>query len=148
MEKRCLFRRVLFLENSEILGNSQTVENKGKSDHLPGEIIYTPPPPFRPGDLFQGEGGGGYIWKPPRGRILYAPPSFIRPPPLDGYFQGLGGGVYKIWPRTSSRVLERESRHSRDSSSKKTPFVMTPFRADFWEGDATKHFSVKKRDFQ
>ena len=21
-------------------------------------------------------------------------------------------------------------------------------RADFWEGDATKHFSVKKRDFQ
>ena len=24
----------------------------------------------------------------------------------------------------------------------------TLLRADFWEGDATEHFSVKKRDFQ
>ena len=24
----------------------------------------------------------------------------------------------------------------------------TPVRADFWEGDATKHFSVKKTGFQ
>ena len=24
---------------------------------------------------------------------------------------------------------------------------LTPFRADFWEGDATKHFSVKKGGF-
>ena len=25
---------------------------------------------------------------------------------------------------------------------------MHVFRADFWEGDATKHFSLKKKDFQ
>ena len=28
------------------------------------------------------------------------------------------------------------------------PAVMKQVRADFWEGNATKHFSVKRRDFQ
>ena len=58
----------------------------------------TPLPPFWPEGIFQGEGGGVvYIFKPPAAGILYSPPSFIRPPPLEGYFQGLGGG-YKMWP--------------------------------------------------
>ena len=36
--------------------------------------------------MFQGEGGGVYILKPPAAGILYAPPR------LEGYFQGWGGG--------------------------------------------------------
>ena len=31
----------------------------------------------------------------PHGRI------FIPPPPLEGYFQGWGVGVYKVWPPIS-----------------------------------------------
>ena len=40
-----------------------------------------------------------YILKPPCGRNFIHTPSFMRPPPLEGYFLGLGGGYIKIWPR-------------------------------------------------
>ena len=43
-------------------------------------------------------GVGVYILSPHAAGILY-PPPFIRPPPLEGYFQGWGVGVYKIRPR-------------------------------------------------
>ena len=42
-----------------------------------------------------------YIYPPPpRGRNLICPPppSFIHPPPLEGYFQGMGGGCIKFGP--------------------------------------------------
>ena len=65
----------------------------------PGKHYIPPPSPhFWPGGHVSGRGGGVYILKPPRGRNFIRPPSFIPPPPLEGYFQGLGG-VYKIWPR-------------------------------------------------
>ena len=41
-----------------------------------------------------------YILRPPAAGILYAPPPFIHPPPLEeGICRGGGVGVYKIWPR-------------------------------------------------
>ena len=60
-----------------------------------GEIIYAPPPlpPFLAIRHFSGEGGGGvYFEAPPRQEFYTPPPFFIRPPPLEGYFQGRGGG--------------------------------------------------------
>ena len=54
-----------------------------------GEIIDTPPPPpphFWPKCIFQGRGVGVYILRPHAVGILYAPPPFIHPPPLEGYF--------------------------------------------------------------
>ena len=36
--------------------------------------------------------GGGVYFEPPRGRNFIRPPSFIRPRPLEGSFQGWGGG--------------------------------------------------------
>ena len=63
---------------------------------IQGELIYTPPPlpPFLAQRHFPGEGGGGVYSEAPRGRnfIRPPPPPFIHPPPLDGYFQGWGGG--------------------------------------------------------
>ena len=57
------------------------------------EIIYAPPlPPFLAVRHFSGEGGGGVYFEAPRGRNLIRPPPFIRPPLLEGYFQGWGGG--------------------------------------------------------
>ena len=57
--------------------------------------LYTPPPSphIWPKGIFKGEEGGGvYILSPRAAGILYAPPLFIRPPPLEGYFWGWGGG--------------------------------------------------------
>ena len=51
---------------------------------IPGRNYIRPPPPsppFRPEDLFQGEGGGGVYFEAPRGRILYAPPLLYAPHP-------------------------------------------------------------------
>ena len=65
------------------------------------ERLYTLPPlrpPFLPKRHFPGEGGGGVYLEAPCGRNFFSP-LFIRPPPLDGYFQGWGLGVYKIRPR-------------------------------------------------
>ena len=52
--------------------------------------------------------GGAVYFEGPRGRI-FPPLSFIRPPPLGGYFQGLGGGLYKIWPPKSTLWNEDHS---------------------------------------
>ena len=55
------------------------------------EKLYTSPPlppPFRPEDLFQGEGGGVYF-EAPRGRILYTPPLLY----ARRVFSGVVGGV-------------------------------------------------------
>ena len=42
---------------------------------------------------FSGEGDGGVYFEPPRGRdFIRPPPPFIHPQPLEGYFQGWGGG--------------------------------------------------------
>ena len=51
-------------------------------------------------------------------------------------------------PRPSAKSLQ-ELYQSQDwlEDSLNLQFV-TIFRADFWGGDATKHFSVKKRGFQ
>ena len=58
-----------------------------------GEILNAPPPPpiIWAGVIFTG--GGGVYFEDPCGRNSTRPPSFIRPPPLEGYFQGGGGGV-------------------------------------------------------
>ena len=41
-----------------------------------------------------------HILSPPlRQDFFYTPPSLVRPPPLEGYFQGWGVEVYKILPR-------------------------------------------------
>ena len=58
-----------------------------------GEIIYAPPPPPISGHkaFFRGGGWGCIFWGPPR-QEFYTPPLFIHPPPLEGYFQGRGGG--------------------------------------------------------
>ena len=64
-----------------------------------GNIIY-PPPSFSPHvgqKAFFRQRGGGVYFEAPRGRNFICPPSFTRPPRLEGYFQG--GCVYKIWPR-------------------------------------------------
>ena len=60
------------------------------------------PPPLPPclaKRHFSGEGGGGVYFEPPRGRNFGRPAPFIRPPPREGIFRGVGLGVYKIWPR-------------------------------------------------
>ena len=66
----------------------------------PGRNYIRPPPP--PPDFgqkaFLREREGGCIFRTPRSRNFIRPPSFIRPPPLEGYFHGWGVGVYKIWP--------------------------------------------------
>ena len=59
---------------------------------LHGEIIYPPPlPSFLAKRHFSGEGGGGVYSEPPRGRNFIRPP-LLYAPPLEGYFQGWGGG--------------------------------------------------------
>ena len=57
------------------------------------EKVYTPPPPpphFGQKTFFR-ERGGGVYFEAPRGRILY-PLPLLYAPPLEGYFQGWGGG--------------------------------------------------------
>ena len=74
---------------------------------IQGDITYAPPPPppiFGQQAFLRGEGGGGVYFEAPCGRIFITPPSFIRPPPLGRNFSGVGGGVYKIWPRKSFRA--------------------------------------------
>ena len=46
-----------------------------------GEILYAPPPPFRPEDLFQRKGGGVYIFKPPAAGFYTPPPLLYAPHP-------------------------------------------------------------------
>ena len=64
--------------------------------------LYTPPPPsphFWPEGTFQWRGVGVNILRPHAAGILYAPPPFIHPPPLEGSFQGWGGwGCIKFGP--------------------------------------------------
>ena len=48
-------------------------------------------------------------------------------------------------------VVGTETRSARSTKFQNRPLqkIQASFlRADFWEGDATKHFSVKKRGFQ
>ena len=59
------------------------------------------PPPILAGRHFSGRGGGGYILKPPTAGILYAQPCLIRPPPLQGYFQGWGCVYKNLAPHAS-----------------------------------------------
>ena len=61
---------------------------------LPGRDYLRPPPlpPFLARRHFSGEGGGGVCFEAPRGRKFIRPPPLIHPPPLEGYFQGWGGG--------------------------------------------------------
>ena len=69
-----------------------------------GEKIYTHTP--LPEVIFKGEGGCVYFEATAAG-FLYAPPLFyVRPPPLEGCFQGWGsgGGVYKLAPHESLRI--------------------------------------------
>ena len=66
-----------------------TSGKKQSKPTLPGRnYIRPPPPPPISGQkaVFRG-GGGGVYSEAPRGRNLYAPPPFIHPPPLGGYFQ-------------------------------------------------------------
>ena len=46
---------------------------------------------------FQRDGGRCIFWSPPAAGF-YTHPLFIRPPPLEGYFQGWGGGGVKFGP--------------------------------------------------
>ena len=57
------------------------------------EKLHTPPSPhFWPNGIFQGRGAGVYIL-----RSLAAGIFILYTPPLEGYFQGLGGvGVYPV----------------------------------------------------
>ena len=59
-----------------------------------GDKLYTPHPLplFLAKRHFPGEGGGGVYFEAPRGRNFIRPPPFIHPPPLEGCFQGWGGG--------------------------------------------------------
>ena len=68
-----------------------------------GEIIYPPPPPHFGQKAFLMERGGGVYFEPPPPprQDFYMPPSFVRPPPLEGYFLGLGGCA-KFGPPLSS----------------------------------------------
>ena len=74
-----------------------------------GKIIYAPPPPtpFLVIRHFSGEGGGGVYFEAPRGRNFIRPPPFYTPPAPRRVFSGVGGGVYKIWPRRSGPRCER-----------------------------------------
>ena len=55
--------------------------------------MYGPPSPlFLAKRHFSGEGCEGVYFEAPRGRHFVRPPPFIHPPPLEGYFQGWGGG--------------------------------------------------------
>ena len=60
----------------------------------PGRNYIRPPPSlhFLAKKHFSGEGGGGVYSEPPRSRNFIRPPPLKRPPPLEGYFQGWGGG--------------------------------------------------------
>ena len=71
---------------------------RNELDKYPGRNYIRPPlPPFWPEGIFEGEGGGVVCFVPPRGRNFIRPPSFICPPPLEGYFRG-GGGCAKFGP--------------------------------------------------
>ena len=60
--------------------------------HFSGEKLYAPLPPCLAKRHFsEGGGVGVYIFWGPTRQEFYTPPSFIRPPPLEGYFQGGGG---------------------------------------------------------
>ena len=48
---------------------------------------------------------GVYILRPPPPAGILYPPLLVHPPLLEGYSQGWGVGVYKIWPRISAQVL-------------------------------------------
>ena len=61
-------------------------------DLFPGRNYVRPLPPLFGQKTFLRGGGGVYILNPPPRQDFIRPPSFIRPPPLAGYFQGLGGG--------------------------------------------------------
>ena len=50
-------------------------------------------PLFSPERILHGGGGGVVNFEPPAAGISYAPPSFIFPSPLEGYFQGWGGCI-------------------------------------------------------
>ena len=66
------------------------------------EKLFSPPPlpHVWPEAILRGRGGGVvHILKPPAAGFLYPPPSFMRPPPLKGYFQRWGGwGCIKFGP--------------------------------------------------
>ena len=86
--------------------SAPVVVNQGRANHDPGRDCKPPPPlpspPFQAKRHFSEEGGGGVHFEAPRGREFYTPPPppvFIRPPPLEGYFQGWGGsGCIKFGP--------------------------------------------------
>ena len=67
---------------------------------IQGEIFYAPPPSphFWPKGIFSGEGGGGVYFEAPRARNFIRPLLLYTPPPLEGYFQGWGVGVYEFGP--------------------------------------------------
>ena len=91
-----LMVRTIHHQNYRRLSKSLTCEEIMK---IPGKYLETPPPPhFCLEGIFQGQGrGGGCIFEAPRGRNFIRRPSFLRPPPLEGYFQGWGGCI-KLGP--------------------------------------------------
>ena len=85
---------------------------KGRQKTRPWPKLYTPPSPPISGQkaFFRGGGWGCIFWAPTRQEFYTPPPPFfIRPPPAEGYFQGVGGvGVYKIWPRKTGPEMGSE----------------------------------------
>ena len=116
-----------------------------------GQLGAIPPPPFLSISPLESMRSGGAI--PPRkggiSAILARYPMKTRqmgaiPPSAILSRKGIAryGGVSRIGPLRE--VLTRTQRHARIVSNVRRRQV----RADFWEGDATKHFSVKERGLQ
>ena len=77
---------------------------------FPGRNFSPPPPhPISGHKAFFREGGGSVYFEAPRGRNFIRPPPpppFIHPPPLEGSFQGWGGGAcIKFGPVVFAAVL-------------------------------------------
>ena len=64
------------------------------SGQIWGSKLQPPPAPFFGQKAFLRGGGGEHISTVPGAGFSYAPPLFYTPPPpLGGYFSGLGGDV-------------------------------------------------------
>ena len=55
-------------------------------------MVHMHPPPFFGQKAFFRGRGVVYVLEAPRSKSFIPPPSSIHPPPLEGCFQGRGGG--------------------------------------------------------